>query len=145
MPKLLFILTFLLVFSQCIHAQADTLALPGMLNQDSLKLQMAQHKKAIAEEFAKTQLQAMITKTADGRYGYYIFADGQLLIEQKTIPGLPGNTGFITEAEAQKTANFAIDKLKAGEMPPTISAEELKTLQITAAYPEPTTDIKTKN
>ncbi|MBP9098447.1 MAG: hypothetical protein KBF74_06500 [Ferruginibacter sp.] len=37
----------------------------------------------------------------------------------------------MNEAEANRTADFAIQKLKLGEMPPTISVEELKKLHIT--------------
>lgn len=142
----LLLLLVALCLPACIAAQHSTLVVPPVTaavtgNMDSLKLEMAKQKKATAAQFAKVELTAMVTKTTGGTFGYYIFADGQLLIDQKTIPGLPGNSGFITEAEARLVAEFAISKIKEGEMPPTISSEELKQLQITASYPE----IKTKN
>lgn len=133
------------VLATGLYTQTDTLTLPGDINLDSLKLEMAKQKQALTEQFASTRVEAIIMKVSDSSYGYYIFADGQLLIEQKNIPGLPGNSGFITETEAQKTADLAIRKLKAGEMPPTISTEELKALQITAVYPETVTGINIKN
>lgn len=47
------------------------------------------------------------------------------------MPAVPHNKGFINEAEAKRTADFTIKKLKLGEMPPTISVDELKKLHIT--------------
>lgn len=117
-------------------AQVNNLSPESVLNKDSLILEMAKQKKALAEQFAKTLVNAIITKTGQGTYGYFIFADGQLLIEQNTIPGLPGKGGFTSKEEAKRTADFAIGKLKEGEMPPTITIEELKQLNITAGYPK---------
>ena len=45
-------------------------------------------------------------------------------------PGMPGNSGFKTDADARKVAEAVISKLKKGEMPPTVSEEELKQLNI---------------
>jgi len=105
--------------------------LHGQTNTDSLKREMAKQKKAAAAQFAKTQLNAMVTKADDNSFGYYILADGNILIDQKNIPGVPGNKGFVSEAEAKRTADFAIKKLKQGEMPPTLTEDDLKKLKIT--------------
>jgi hypothetical protein len=105
--------------------------LPGQPNTDSLKREMAIQKKAATKQFAKTQLTAIVTNAGDNRFGYYILADGNILIDQKTIPAVPGNKGFISEAEAKRTADFAIKKLKQGEMPPTLTEKDLKKLKIT--------------
>ena len=119
------------LFAVAVNAQQASPSAPGNLNTDSLKIEMAKQKKATAKQFAKTQLKSMVIKADNNCYGYYLLADGQLLIEQKTIPAIPGNNGFISQAEAKRTADFAIKKLKQGEMPPTISVEELKKLKIT--------------
>jgi hypothetical protein len=111
-------------------AQAKGPAAAYTLNQDSLKREMAKQKKATAAQFAKTKLTTMVTNAADSSFGYYILADGNILIDQKNIPGVPGNKGFVSTAEAKRTADFAIKKLKQGEMPPTISVEDLKKLKI---------------
>ena len=129
--KRIFFLIGCCLFAVAVNAQQAGPKLPGNLNADSLKIEMAKQKKATAKQFAKTRLTAMVTKANNHRYGYYILADGNILIDQKTIPAVPGNNGFISVAEAKRTADFAIKKLKQGEMPPTISVTDLQKLHIT--------------
>jgi hypothetical protein len=126
------------------HAQVNIPAHGDQLKQDSVQLELINQQKAIAERFSNIQVFSMVCKTKNGMYGYYIFADGQMLIEQNTVPGLQGNQGFISIAEAERTAVFAIGKLKAGVMPPTITVEELKQLKITTEYPKLTNNSKHK-
>ncbi|WP_165836381.1 DUF4907 domain-containing protein [Taibaiella soli] len=63
-------------------------------------------------------------------YGYEIYREGKLFIQQRNIPGRPGNGGFADSTSAKQVAELVIKKLKNGEMPPTVSAEELKSLHI---------------
>lgn len=63
-------------------------------------------------------------------FGYEILVDKKLLIRQKNIPGLAGNTGFSTKAAAAKVARLVIRKLQQGTMPPTITHMELNNLGI---------------
>lgn len=63
-------------------------------------------------------------------FGYEISADGNKIISQPNIPGLPGNDGFRTKNDAQKVARLAITKIQKGDFPPTISYEELKKLNV---------------
>lgn len=127
LPLLALLFVYLLIFSRA-HGQSAT-PLPG-LNNDSLKIVAAKQKKETAAIMAKAKLESMVIKADGGRFGYYVFVDGQLMVEQKTIPGLPGNKGFISEAEAKKTADLVIKKMKEGEMPPTVTETELKKLSI---------------
>jgi len=115
-------------------AQQTTTIPKERFNADSLKKEFAKQKRATAKKMAKVQLRSMIINAGDGTFGYYIFADGQMLIEQKTIPGLSGNKGFISKEEAARTAAFVIKKLRSGEMPPTVNEKDLKKLKITATY-----------
>ena len=46
------------------------------------------------------------------------------------MPGLPGNEGFKTKDGAVKVAELVISKIKMGEMPPSISIEEMKKLGV---------------
>ena len=59
-----------------------------------------------------------------------VYADGKLLIHQTSIPALPGNEGFKTKQDAEKVVLLVIDKIKRGEMPPTVTIEELKKLKV---------------
>ena len=66
----------------------------------------------------------------DKTYGYDIYADSKLMIHQNSIPGLPGTEGFKTKAYAEKVAQLVISKIKKGEMPPTVTTEEMKKLKV---------------
>lgn len=63
-------------------------------------------------------------------FGYDIYDNDKLMIHQPSIPAIPGKDGFKTRASAEKIAQLVISKIKKGEMPPTVSPEELKNLQV---------------
>ena len=63
-------------------------------------------------------------------WGYNILVEKRLYIHQPSIPGLPGNEGFKTKAAAEKVAKLVIEKIKKGEMPPTVLIEEMKKLKV---------------
>ena len=62
-------------------------------------------------------------------WGYDILVNNKLTIHQPSIPSLPGNEGFKTKEGAEKVARLVIKKMKKGEMPPSIDAEELKKIK----------------
>lgn len=66
----------------------------------------------------------------NNQYGYDIFVNGRLRIHQPSIPGQPGNTGFKTKTDAKKVALFVMDKINKGNMPPSVTQKELKSLGI---------------
>jgi Domain of unknown function (DUF4907) len=61
-------------------------------------------------------------------FGYDIYADGKLLIHQPHTPAMRGIDGFKSSERAIKVANLVIKKIEKGEMPPTVTTEELKKL-----------------
>lgn len=63
-------------------------------------------------------------------WGYQIFDNGTLFINQPHIPAIQGNKGFTTKEKAEMTAQFAILKMEQGFVPPTISPEELDSLGV---------------
>ncbi len=63
-------------------------------------------------------------------YGYDIYKDGKLIIHQTSVPALPGNKGFKTQALAAAVAEAVIEKINKGEMPPTITTEELEKMGV---------------
>lgn len=82
-----------------------------------------------ASDFEKSTFTYKVINAANKTYGYDIIADGKLLIHQPSIPGLPGNEGFKTIQSSEKVAQLVISKIKRGEMPPTVTREEMKTLK----------------
>ena len=71
-----------------------------------------------------------IIAAESGTFGYEILQNGRQMIHQVTIPGRPGNKGFATKADAGKVAELVIAKLKKGEMPPSVTPEEMEKLNI---------------
>lgn len=122
-PVLLSLLFIMLTAGQ---ALSQGPAATGALNTDSLKKVAVEIKKANQEKAAKTTFQYFIIKADSATYGYSIYADGQLYIWQTNIPGMPGAKGFATEALATKCAGLVIQKMKEGEIPPSLTEEELK-------------------
>ena len=74
--------------------------------------------------------EVIASENPDRSFGYQILKDGKLMIDQKNIPAIQGNRGFSSKSDAEKVANFAIDKIKKGAFPPTISVEELDSLGV---------------
>lgn len=82
-----------------------------------------------ASQYNNTKLTYKIISAPNNSFGYDVYADGKLMIHQNSIPAMPGNNGFKTKAAAEKVAQLVIQKIKKGEMPPTISIEEMKKLK----------------
>ena len=62
-------------------------------------------------------------------WGYDILVDKRISIHQTTPPGMPGNEGFKTKAGAESVAKLVISKMQKGEMPPSITVDEMKKLK----------------
>jgi hypothetical protein len=71
------------------------------------------------------------TYKVDIGWGYDIYVDSKMAVHQPNIPALPGNSGFDTESDAKKAAELVVGKIKKNIVPPSLSAEELKSIGIT--------------
>ncbi len=80
---------------------------------------------------AEPSYQYKIIQAPRNTWGYDILRNNKIFIHQPNRPGMPGNEGFNTKKDAMKVAELVIAKVKKGEMPPTISAEELAALKLT--------------
>ena len=81
-------------------------------------------------KYANAKFEWKIIDAPNNTHGYDIYADGDLLIHQTNIPGMPGNDGFKTKIDAQNCAKYIITKIQKGEMPPTVTPEELKKIRV---------------
>lgn len=125
--KILITLICMLIFGQTIKAQTG----PSLSdkNKDSLDQVAAKQKLELKEKMAKVSLQGFVIKASENTFGYSIYMDGQLFIEQKTIPGQAGNKAFLNSNQAQKCLDKVISKIKEGEMPPSLTNAELIEIQ----------------
>jgi hypothetical protein len=80
----------------------------------------------------KKDLVLVEVKTISSSYGwgYEIIADGKVYIHQEFIPAIPGKHGFKSSEDAEKVGRKVVTKISAGQLPPTITVEELKEMGI---------------
>lgn len=111
-------------------SQSTDSIMPHHTLPDSVRIEMQKQKEATKQEMQRADIKSFIIKGEENTFGYMIFIDGQMYIEQKTMPGQAGNLGFKTQALAEKCAALVITKMKKGEMPPTINKEDIHKLSI---------------
>jgi hypothetical protein len=71
-----------------------------------------------------------IIYSLDNTWGYDILKDNKMLIHQTSIPSIGGNGGFKSKSDAEKVAQLVIEKLKKGDMPPSVTKVELNSLKV---------------
>lgn len=118
--RIFWIVFSLILCNYALHAQS-LYAVPDSVNQ-----QLAKIKAANKTQAAKIQFQYFVIKADRGTFGYDVYTDGKLYLHQITIPAVGGINGFADTASAGATARLAIQKMKQGELPPTITVDELK-------------------
>jgi hypothetical protein len=110
----------LMTFAISFGLNAQTITVPS---QGASKSQSAETHKNASYTFT-------IIPSVNKTWGYDIFIEKRLYIHQPNAPGLPGNEGFKTKTDAEKVAKLVISKIKKGEMPPSVTIEEMKKLKV---------------
>jgi hypothetical protein len=90
----------------------------------------AQQGPAFPKTDTNTKLSYQLIELPDHSYGYDIYNADKLMIHQPSVPGAPGNKGFKTKADAGNVAKLVMTKIKKGEMPPSVTTDELKKLNV---------------
>ena len=80
--------------------------------------------------YQNAALTYIIIDAPNSTFGYDVLMDGKLMIHQTSIPAMPGNDGFRSKDDAAKVAELVMHKIRHGEMPPTVTTEELKSLRV---------------
>ncbi len=57
-------------------------------------------------------------------WGYKIYVQGKLMVNQYVMPAIPGNKAFPCEEAARKTADLVVEKVGRREMP-TVTPQEV--------------------
>lgn len=112
-----------LIFFQCITIAILFAQTPAAQDKSATQF-------PTSSAYTNTNLTYKIIDAPNNTFGYDVFADGRLMIHQTSIPAMPGNEGFKTKEDAEKVAQLVVEKIKRGEMPPTISEEEMKKLNV---------------
>lgn len=103
-------------------------------DKNQVKSEAKQTLKPEANEsknpFATAKISIKIIPSINKTYGYDILVSGKPLIHQPNIPALPGKEGFKTKKKAQKVAGFVVKKIRKNEMPPTVTVEDLKRMNV---------------
>jgi len=63
-------------------------------------------------------------------WGYEVWKDGALVINQTHIPAIQGLLAFVSQEQAQKAVDIIKTKLDKGVFPPTISIDELRSIGV---------------
>jgi len=71
-----------------------------------------------------------VISTMNHTWCYDIYKEKKMFIHQASIPGMHGNKGFKSKSDAEKVARLVIEKLKNGEMPPSVTTDEMKKLNV---------------
>jgi len=119
-------LSFFLVNCGSENTDTQTNVVQDKLDPDTLKPILTSPDSSIVVN----QYTAEIFETTGLGWGYKIYDNGTLFINQPHIPAIQGNKGFSTKDQAQITADFAIFKMEQGFVPPTISPKELDSLGV---------------
>jgi hypothetical protein len=91
-------------------------------------LSCKEKNKDIAEK--KTWMITYTLTHHEDRWGYKIFIDGQLSINQDIIPDVDGYHYFKTAKEAESVALLVINRLEHNIFPPSVSKHELDSLGV---------------
>ena len=99
----------------------------------SLAIEKVAGKQEVKQQnnpYAKAKIAIKIIPSVNNTFGYDIFINGQPALHQPHIPALPGNKGFTTKERAQKVAEFVVKKIRKNEMPPTVTIDDLKKMDV---------------
>lgn len=127
----------LFVFLLALGACQDEAPIITDMRSDEEKNQVQEEEVVFEVEAGNTETQAVITPVknspfsyrlveGENGWGYQIYEDSTLRINQMHIPSIPGTRGFDSQARAEKAARYVVDEMNKGIFPPTVNAEVLK-------------------
>lgn len=109
----------------------DASTIEQTINEDAADDESATTSDAQSTESSTWSYKVYLV--SEGNWGYQLFDGATMVINQPSIPAVQGIAGFDTKEKADKTARFVLEKMKRGEIPPTISREELERLNVLRA------------
>jgi hypothetical protein len=125
----------LLLLSSLIACQSEDKAITDMRTEE--EKQQAQEEVVFEVESSAPEepIETTVVKNSpfsyrliegDNGWGYQIYEDSSLRINQTHIPSIPGVRGFDTKARAEIAARYIVGEMNKGIFPPTVNAEILE-------------------
>lgn len=78
---------------------------------------------------SKAKYESKIVENKNKTFGYQILKDTKVMINQESMPAVPGNDGFPRKIDAERMANLVIFKLENNIMPPTVTVAEVDSIK----------------
>lgn len=119
-----------LILLQCSFVSLLVAQTPAPPANTTVKTSSQGTQQTMKSHYADANLTYKIIDITGGTYGYDVYDGTKLIIHQNSMPAIPGNQGFSSKADASKVAEKVIAKIKKGEMPPTITVEDLKEMNV---------------
>lgn len=86
-------------------------------------------KDAGDKSASSTSITVETFKSGDG-WGYEVKIEGKTKVKQPFIPAIEGNLAFDSEMEARRVGELVVQKMKKYKRLPSVTIEELDSLQI---------------
>ena len=102
----------------------------GKISADSKDKKIVRDVKEQNNPYATAKISINIIPSVNKTFGYDILVEGKPLIHQPSIPAVPGNEGFKTRKKAKTVAEFVVKKIRKNEMPPTVTVEDMKKMNV---------------
>jgi hypothetical protein len=93
-------------------------------------IKLGKEVKEQKNPYEKAEITIKIIPAVNKTFCYDILLNGNPLLHQPSIPGLPGKEGFTTKERAQKVAEFVVNKIRKNEMPPLVTIEDLNNMGV---------------
>lgn len=128
--RILVLLTLSILCCSCVSESSDQTEEKQNLPADIIELENDE-ADSLSENLTETNSYKAESQYNDSLgWGYVILNNDQPYIRQPHIPAVAGMKGFKTEQDAIKTAEYVIYKLEKNIFPPSITIEELDSLEI---------------
>jgi hypothetical protein len=118
---------FCFVLSACNSSSTNTNTALNERTSNPSSYKLAQEKMVKSN----VKVTYKIVNSINNTFGYDILVNEKVFIHQPTVPATVGNQGFTNKKDAQTVADLVTHKIRQGEMPPKVSVEEIKKLNLT--------------
>ncbi|MFN8241480.1 MAG: DUF4907 domain-containing protein [Bacteroidales bacterium] len=100
--------------------------------KDSRKNGRQENRMKVEEEQPyPDDVKARVFQNADSTWGFAIYLNGRLYINQQVMPGVESIKGFVNRKQAEKVADVVTRKIRMHKLPAGVTGRELDSLGIT--------------